>query len=232
MRTTLRIDNEVARITIDDGKVNAMSTQMLEEISARLQEASQEARVTVVRGRPGIFSAGFDMPTLSEGLEPSVEMMSAGMRTIMQMLAHPHPIVAACTGHAFPMGAFLMLCSDVRFAVNGEFKIGMNEVAIGLTVPRFALALAEHRLSRSGFAQVTTGRLFTPSEAVAAGYIDHLVTEAELDRAVDAAADQLLLLDAKSYVGTKARINGAILETIAELSERETLTAELLELSG
>ena len=126
----------------------------------------------------------------------------------------------------------MMLCSDVRFAVKGEFKIGMNEVAIGLTVPRFALALAEHRLSRSGFAQVSTGRLFDPSDAVAAGYVDHLVTEAELDAAVDAVTDRLLLLDTKSYVGTKARMNGAILKTIAELNEPQTLRAELLELAG
>lgn len=232
MRTEITIDGDIARITMDDGKVNAMSTEMLEEITARLGEAREGARVTILRGRPGIFSAGFDMPTFGKGLEPTLAMMGAGMETILTMLSHPHPIVAACTGHAFPMGAFLMMCADERYATRGDFRIGMNEVAIGLTVPRFALALAEHRLSRPGFARVATGALLGPEDAVAAGYVDGVVAPDDLSATVEAAAEKLLSINLQAYVGTKLRMNAAISETIRELARRETLTAELMELAG
>src|SRR5215831_591812 len=137
-RTKLAIDERTAWITVDDGKVNAMSLDMLEEIAARLDETHEHA-VTVLAGRPGIFSAGFDLKTFQRGADASRQMVEAGVRLIEKMLAHPRPIVTACTGHAYPMGAFLMLAADVRVGVVGKWNIGMNEVAIGLTVPLFAL---------------------------------------------------------------------------------------------
>jgi len=232
MRTTLKTEDGIASITIDDGKVNAMSTEMLDELCDRLDEARAGARVTVLCGRPGIFSAGFDMPTFSAGLDATREMLGAGMRTIVRMLSHPHPIVVACTGHAYPMGAFLMLSSDVRYGARGEYRIGMNEVQIGLTVPHFALALAKHRLSRNGFAQVGTGTLFSPEEAIAAGYLDRVVAEEELLREAYAAANRLLSIDLNAYAGTKARMNGAVLKRIHGLSESTVLSAELVGLAG
>jgi enoyl-CoA hydratase len=232
MRTTLEIESDIARITMDDGKVNAMSAEMLDEICARLDEARAGARVTILRGRPGIFSAGFDMATFVAGLEPSRKMLDAGIRAILRMLSHPHPIVTACTGHAYPMGAFLMLCADRRYAARGDYRIGMNEVQIGLTVPRFALELAEHRLNRSGFAAVAAGRLFAPDEAVAAGYLDHVVPEDELFARTDEAAAQLLTINLRSYAATKRRINAAIVDKLNALADPAALGAELIGLSN
>lgn len=232
VRTRLEVHDRIAHITIDDGKVNSMSTEMLEELDTRLEAAATGAGVTVLRGRPGIFSAGFDMPTFSRGAEPTLRMLGAGMKTLVRMLTHPHPIVVACTGHAFPMGAFLMMCADVRYGIRGDFKIGMNEVAIGLTVPRFALELAKHRLSSNGFARVSTGALFCPEEAVAMGYLDYAVREDELFAQAEATATALLSIDSSAYVRTKARMHGSVARTILELSEPSTLEAELRELSN
>jgi enoyl-CoA hydratase len=228
----MAIEGDIARITIDDGKVNAMSQEMLDELCGRLDEARASARVTILRGRTGIFSAGFDMATFAEGLEPSRKMMDAGIRVILRMLSHPHPTVTACTGHAFPMGAFLMLCSDVRYGARGDFRIGMNEVQIGLTVPKFALVLAEHRLNRSGFAAVARGALFTPDEAVAAGYLDHVVPEADLFAEADAAAVRLLSINMRSYAATKLRLNATIVDRIEALADPAALGAELIGLSN
>jgi enoyl-CoA hydratase len=132
------------------------------------------------------------------------------------MLEHPRPIIAACTGHAYPMGAFLMLASDLRIGVAGSWKIGMNEVAIGLTVPHFALALARHRLSPPGFARVTTAAMFAPEQALAAGYLDAVVDDSQLRSTVADAATQFLALNRESYAGTKARINAAVLRAVRE----------------
>jgi enoyl-CoA hydratase len=214
-RTRLAIDDRTAWITLDDGKVNVMSHEMLDEIAARLDEARQAA-VTVIAGRPGIFSAGFDLKTFQRSADESLKMVEAGVRLIEKMLAHPKPIITACTGHAYPMGAFLMLSADVRYGVAGEWKIGLNEVAIGLTLPLFAIELARHRLTGPGFARVTSGALFGPAEAQAVGYLDYVVEAAHLDRAVGDAARQLYALDAASYAATKTRVNGPLIRAIGE----------------
>lgn len=232
MRTSCTIDADIAHIALDDGKVNAMSAEMLQEIGGHLDRARASARVTIISGRPGIFSAGFDMPTFANGLDPSRRMMAAGIHAIVAMLSHPHPIVVACTGHAYPMGAFLMMCADDRYGARGDYNIGMNEVAIGLTVPRFALALAEHRLSRAGYSAVATGTLFSPDDAVAAGYLDHVVDADRVGAHAQAAAERLLSINLQSYAATKQRMNAEIVETMRGLADPATLGAEIIGLSN
>jgi enoyl-CoA hydratase len=212
-RTRLNIDDRTAWITLDDGKVNVMSLDMLDEIAARLDETRDHA-VTVLAGRPGIFSAGFDLKTFQRSAAESTRMVEAGVRLIEKMLAHPRPIITACTGHAYPMGAFLMLLADVRYGVSGRWNIGMNEVAIGLTLPLFAIELARHRLTGPGYARVTSGALFDPDGARAAGYLDYVVDATHLDESVSEAAQQLYALDPASYVATKARVNAPLIRAI------------------
>src|SRR5262245_9363981 len=113
-RTRMTVDDRTAWITLDDGKVNAMSREMPDEIGARLDGARGHA-VAVLAGRPGVFSAGFDLKTFQRSADGSKQMVEAGVRLIEKMLVHPRPIITACTGHAYPMGAFLMLSADVRF---------------------------------------------------------------------------------------------------------------------
>jgi enoyl-CoA hydratase len=216
--TTLRFDDSIAWIQIDDGKVNAMSAEMLASIASRLDAAASESAVSILIGRPGMFSAGFDLRVFQRGIEAMQEMVFGGLALIEKMLRHPFPIVAACTGHAYPMGAFLMLSSDVRIGVAGDWKIGMNEVSIGLTVPHFAIALAKHRLSQQGFARISTASMFNPVEAVAAGYLDYVVpADALHQRALDT-AQQLKALNMFSYATTKARLNADVLTAFSALS--------------
>ena len=193
-RTRMEVDGDCAWITMDDGKVNVMSKEMLDEIASRLDDA-RDAAVTVLAGRKGIFSAGFDLKAFQRGGEASQQMVEAGVRLIEKMLEHPRPIVAACTGHAYPMGAFLMLASDLRIGVAGNWNIGMNEVAIGLTVPHFALALAKHRLTPPGFARISTAAMVAPEQAVTFGYLDAVVAEPELQLAVTDAVKKFQALD-------------------------------------
>jgi len=204
----------VARIDLDDGKVNAMSSAFMGEIGRALDQAEAAGAVTLIRGRPGIFSAGFDLGTFKRGREATLEMLRAGAGLIERLLAFPRPVLTACTGHAYPMGAFLMLAADVRFAVSGPWKIGMNEVAIALTVPRFALEIARHRLTPAGFARITTAAMFGPDEARELGYVDRVVDAARLDAAVQEESARLTQLDLTAYAGTKARVNERVLAAV------------------
>lgn len=211
---SIEIKDGVARIGVDDGKVNALSAELLGEIGKALDEAEKAQAVTVLRGRPGIFSAGFDLGTFKRGPEASVAMLRAGAKAIERLLTFPFPVVTVCTGHAYPAGAFLMLAADVRFGVSGVWKIGMNETAIGLTVPKFAIEIARHRLTRAGFARITTAAMFSPEDAQRAGYLDCVLPPAELDAAVDAEVTRLCKLDMTAYAGTKARVNEHVLAAL------------------
>lgn len=226
-RTRVTIADGIAFITIDDGKVNALSAELLGELGEAFDAAETAGAVVVLRGREGIFSAGFDLATFKRGPEATVAMLRAGAGLILRLLAFPRPVLTVCTGHAYPMGAFLMLSADVRFALAGDFQIGMNEVAIGLTVPKFAIEIARHRLTPAGFARITTAPMFGPEEALRLGYVDRVLDAAALERAVTEEAARLRALDMPSFAATKARINERSLAAISA-----AVAAELPPASG
>jgi enoyl-CoA hydratase len=225
-RTTVEIANGIAHITMDDGKVNAMSTEMIAEIEAGLDAAEAAAAVVVLRGRQGIFSAGFDLGTFKKGFEATVEMLRAGAALIQRQLAFPFPILTACTGHAYPMGAFLMLSADARLGIAGPWRIGLNEVAIGLTLPKFAVELARHRLTPPGFARVSSATMFAPEQAMAVGYLDRVVAPEDLTEAVNEEAQRLRTLQMPHFAATKARINEQALRAIRSAVEEELPQAD------
>jgi enoyl-CoA hydratase len=220
-RTQIGIEDGIANIAIDDGKVNALSADMIAEIGAALDAAEAAGAVTVLRGREGIFSAGFDLATFQRGAAASVAMVRAGAELVARLLAFPLPVVTVCTGHAYPAGAFLMLAADVRFGVAGPWRIGMNETAIGLTVPMFAVELARHRLTPPGFARVQSAAMFAPDEALRLGYLDRVLEPDALDAAVREEAERLRTLDPRAFAATKARTNAAALAAIRAALDEE-----------
>lgn len=162
----------VATIVMDDGKVNVMSTVMLRALLSAFDRAEKEAAIVILSsGRAGIFSAGFDTKILASKEPQAIHaMVKHGAELAARILSFPYPVVAACNGHAFPMGAFLLLASDVRIGAEGAFKIGMNEVAIGIPVPLFALELGRHRMVPAYLQRTAlTGEMFAPQEAMTAG---------------------------------------------------------------
>lgn len=222
-RTRITVDEGIARLTLDDGKVNAMSSEMLHEIGEALDTAEKAGAVLVLRGRPGIFSAGFDLPTFQRGREAVLAMLRAGVSAIERLLTFPLPVLGVCTGHAYPMGAFLLLSADSRLGLAGPFQIGMNEVAIGLTVPGFAVELARHRLTPPGFARIATAPMFDPDEAARLGYLDRVLAADRIDTAVEEEAARLRALDMDHFAATKARINRDAVDAIRRAARAESL---------
>lgn len=218
-RVRIGIEDGIARITLDDGKVNALSAELLGEIGEALAAAEEAGAGVVLRGRERIFSAGFDLSTFRRGPDATLAMLRAGVRIIERLLEFPRPVLAVCTGHAYPMGAFLLLSSDVRFGVEGPWRIGMNEVAIGLTVPGFAVELARHRLATPGFARIPSGAMFDPEEALRLGYLDRVLTADHLDAAVAEEAARLRAFDRTHFAATKLRINERAIRAVRAAAE-------------
>jgi enoyl-CoA hydratase len=212
------LEDGVATIVMDDGKVNVLSPAMLGEILAALDRAEADGAIAVITGREQTLSAGFDLKTPPE---QAAEMVGGGARLAERLLSFPQPVVAACNGNAIAMAAFILLSCDVRIGVPGDFRIGLNEVAIGLTVPWFGVAVARHRLARPYFDRcAVTGAMLDPEEAVRAGFLDRLVAADELMPVALETAAELKQLKFDAHRATKLRVRAEALEGVRDGVER------------
>lgn len=217
----------VALLKMDDGKANALSHEMLDAISARLDRAEKEAGAVVLVGRPGRFSAGFDLKTMMSGIEPAKRLVSAGAEVYLRIYGYPLPVVAACTGHALAGGALLLLVSDTRIGAEGDFKIGLNEVAISMTLPILAQELARDRIATRHLTEATMqAKIYTPDGAAEAGYLDRLAGTDDVVEEAVAEAKRLAQLPRAAYANTKARLRERSITFI-----RETLAADMAALA-
>lgn len=221
-------DGEVSTITLDDGKVNALSPDMIGEIMAALGAAERQNTIVVLRGREGVFSAGFSLPVLQGGGPDAARMLAAGFELAQRLLSFPAPVVIACTGHAIAMGSFLLLTADYRLGVRGPFKIQANEVAIGLTMPHAAIEICRHRLSPAHFHRaVALSEVFSPDDAVAAGFVDRVVHAGQLDETIAGTVSTLAALHRPAHAATKLRARAKALQAIQEGVELDGLSVSL-----
>jgi enoyl-CoA hydratase len=210
-----QVVDSVATIVLDDGKVNALSERMLTELQAALDRAAGDADAVVITGRAGVFSAGFDLKALSGARNAAGTLLRMGFETAEKLLAFPKPVVAACSGHAIAMGAFLLLSADYRIGADGAYKIGANEVAIGLTMPRSAIEICRQRLTPSHFSRaVITAEIYAPKEAMEAGFLDRVVAEPELASAAALAAKNLAMLNQHAHAATKLLARDSTLKAL------------------
>lgn len=194
-------------IQMDDGKANALGFEMLAQLGKALDQAEEAGKVVVICGRPGKFSAGFDLSVMGKGGDDMVAMLRTGANLSRRMLDFPTPVILAVSGHALAMGALMLLSADYRIGVHGTFKIGLNEVAIGMTMPYFAVELARARLAKTHLTtSVALARVYDAPGAVEAGYLDEVVSEEDLLTRAIAMAEQLAGLDMEAHKQSKARI--------------------------
>jgi enoyl-CoA hydratase len=214
-RVGYAFEEGVATIRMDDGKVNALSPDMLAELNRAFDRAEAERAAVLLCGRDGVFSAGFDLKVLRGGGAQAQKMLRAGFELAYRMLAFPRPIALACTGHALAMGSFLVLSADLRIGADAEHRIGANEVAIGLTMPWPALEICRARLAPAHFQRaVNLAEIYAPRDAVAAGFLDRVVPPAELHATALQAALDLAKLDASAHAATKLRTRQQALEAL------------------
>ena len=212
----------IASVTLDDGKANVMSLRMLHALDAALDRAQAEATVLLLSGRPGMFSGGFDLAVFKHGPDEIRQMLEAGARLAQRLLALPCPLLVACSGHAVAMGAFIVLCGDVRIGVDAGARIQINEVQIGLTLPRFAIELCRQRLAPAHFnLAALTAEPYAGEQAVAAGFLDAVVPASELAQAAHARALQLAQLPPQAFAATKLRLREAALAALQQAVQED-----------
>ncbi|MEM1230931.1 MAG: crotonase/enoyl-CoA hydratase family protein [Pseudomonadota bacterium] len=192
MQVSSELTEDVLVLKLDDGKKNAITADAVGAISEALDKAEADASAVVLAGRPGSFCAGFDINVLKSGdSDAFARLGAAGAGVLLKLWQFPRPLVAACTGHAFTIGALWLLSADYRIGERGSFKIGMNETALGQPLPDWALEPLRSQINPQHLEPVAVhSQLHDPEAALAAGFLHELVDGDEaLARAMVIAAE-------------------------------------------
>lgn len=215
-----QLEDGVATLTLSNGKVNAISNEVIAAFNAALDQAEKDRAVVIITSGPGILSGGYDLKIMTSSPEAAMDLVAAGSTLARRMLSHPFPIVVACTGHAVAKGAFLLLSADYRIGVEGPFSIGLNEVQIGMTMHNAGIELARNRLNTSAFGRsVINGEMFDPKGALQAGFLDKVVGPEELTDVARTVALQLKKINMKAHKQTKLKVRKDFLETLDKAIE-------------
>lgn len=210
-----QLEDGIATLTLNNGKVNAISPALIDAFNAALDQAVQDRAVVIVTGQPGILSGGYDLKVMTSGPEAAIALVAQGSTLARRMLAHPFPIVVACPGHAVAKGAFLLLSADYRIGVEGPFQIGLNEVQIGMTMHNVGIELARDRLRKSAFNRsVINAEMFNPEAAREAGFLDQIVAPEALLETARQVAGQLKKINMTAHRTTKLKARRGLLETL------------------
>lgn len=212
----------VATLTMDDGKANAMGPAMQAALNAAMDRAESDKAIVVLTGRPGVFSGGFDLSVFKAG-NPQVtfQMLTGGAQLAQRVLSYPHPVVAACSGHAMAMGLFLLQCADVRIGLNAGAMFQANEVLIGMTLPYFALEALRERVATPHLHLAGTGLAYSGVDAVHAGLLDEAVAPEALAGAVQAQVDRLKKAHPASFTAAKQRLRAQVLAALPPAIEKD-----------
>jgi enoyl-CoA hydratase len=215
------IRNNVALLAIDDGKANVVGHSFLDSVNRGLDRAEEEKLgALILRGRAGVFSGGFDLGEFKKGPDATRTLVRRGLELLIRLYSFPRPVVAACTGHAVAMGAFIVMACDTRVGARGEFKLSAPETALGMDLPPVLVELIASRISPRHMTRVAIqAEVYDPEHAVEAGFLDEVVDPAELDSRARALAERLAQLPMQ-YGANKLSVRARTLEVMrANLEE-------------
>lgn len=221
--TQYKEDSNYAIITLNNGKVNAISHQVIDELNTALDRAESNKKVVILTGKSGVFSGGYDLKSMMTSPESALELVTRGSQLALKMLRFPLPIIAACSGHAIAKGAFLLLSSDYRLGIDGQFKVGLNEVMIGMTMHNAGIEIAKGRLSPVFLERsVNNAEIYTPKEAILAGFLDKVVPSDDLLLpAATKIAEMFGQLNLKAHAETKLKVRAEYLKRIEEAIQKD-----------
>ncbi|MCD5993102.1 crotonase/enoyl-CoA hydratase family protein [Pseudomonas sp. CDFA 602] len=221
------LDDGIATLTLNNGKVNAISPEVIIALNSALDQAEKDRAVVIVTGQPGILSGGYDLKVMTSSAEAAINLVAQGSTLARRLLSHPFPVIVACPGHAIAKGAFLLLSADYRIGVEGAFNIGLNEIQIGMTMHHAGIELARDRLRKSAFNRsVINAEIFNPQDAMAAGFLDQVVSIEALPETARAVATQLKKINMNAHKKTKLKVRKALLDTLdaaIELDKQHSL---------
>jgi enoyl-CoA hydratase len=209
MTVSTTIVDGIATVTLDDGKVNALTGRLINELKSAVDEAGS-CRAVVVTGRPGLLTAGLDVDELRRlDIPGRADLFARFGRFLLDLWVTPCPVVCAADGHAVAAGTLIALASDHVVAADGEFRWGMTEGRIGLELSDFSILLVRSRLAPLHADRLLLqGMVVDPRTAVEVGYAHEAVPPADVLERAQEVARTLSRLPAQAYARNKLRLRG------------------------
>jgi len=210
------LNETVATITLDDGKVNVLGPAMQSAINEALDKAEKDsAKAVVIAGNQRVFSGGFDLAVFQSGdPKAALGMLAGGFELSMRCLTFPAPVIMAATGPAIAMGSFLLLSGDHRIG-QPKSRCQAIEVAIGMTIPISALEIMRMRLTPAAFHRgAALASIYVGDETIAAGWLDEIVEKDQVLSSAQATAAAAAQLHTGSHVATKLKARESALKAI------------------
>lgn len=218
-------EEKYAIVKIENGKANAISHEVIAGLNLALDKAEADKKVVILTGQTGIFSAGFDLKVMTASPESAKELVTKGSKLSLRMLSFPMPIIVAASGHAIAKGAFLLLSADYRLGTDGAFKIGLNEVMIGMTMHQAGIEIAKARLSSVYFERsVCNAEMYSPADAITAGFLDKVVPDTHLLPTAIKIAEMFSQLNMKAHAGTKLKSRKLYLDKLEAAIELDLVS--------
>ena len=226
---TYELNDGIATISLNNGKANALSHDMFEALNAALDRAEQDKAIVILTGQPGMFSGGYDLKEMQKGPKEAMALVKTGSTLTRRLSAFPLPVIGACSGHAIAKGAFVLLSVDYRIGVEGSFKLGLNEVAIGMTMHHAGIEIARHRMPAPYFYRsVVNAEIFNPEGAISAGFLDEVVAPEQLMERAKAVATQFKQLNMKAHKQTKLKVKADYLALLDRCIEQDVAHFDVL----
>lgn len=219
MAFNLKIENDVAVITFDDGKVNAVGFTLIDQFNDALNSAEKEAKAVVLHGGEGKFCGGFDLSVMKSGDKTKQhELVQAGADLIIRLHSYPLPVIVAAEGHSIALGAIMLMAADLRIGKDGDTKYGLNETAIGMVLPPFGMELAKARLANTSQTEALLfSRIYEGKEAVKAGFLDAALPQEHVLPTALGYADKLKMLPRDAFAESKLQLRKSTLEKMKGL---------------
>ena len=215
---TLQVENRdnYSIIQLDRGKANAMNLQMIEELIAEINRMKNDNSVhgTIITGKTNFFSAGLDLPEIMTYDKDRTRYFWKRFMDMMAVLvAYPKPLISSVTGHSPAGGCIIAICCDYRIMAGGDYKIGLNEVPVGIVVPKqifelYAFWLGKHR----AYQFLMEGRLMTPQQASDTGLIDIIMPMEQVLDAAERKMRQYLSFDKATWSKSKLSLRKDLIE--------------------
>jgi enoyl-CoA hydratase len=221
------IEDRIARITLDDGKMNVMNWEFFSELNESLDKAeADQAQVLIFTSKPGVFSAGLDLkllPTLS--FQDQIKFQKTFATTMLRLYLFPIPTMAAYCGHSIAGGAILSYACDRFMAVDGPYKIQINEIANNMVLPSWILLICRSSIPPGYWKEALLhAHIYTPGEAFKKGIIDDLIPEnGDVLAAANAYARDLFRLGVPMYAASKRFLRQKETDAAMEAFDHEIL---------
>lgn len=232
--STVRSDDHAAGVrilTLDRPPANALDETLLADLQAALAAAARDAavRAVVLRGAGAFVSGGFDLAAPRRDADAAGRLARLYRDAHLALLAFPKPTVGFLHGHAVAGGLILVLACDYRLGVEGDYRVGLNELAIGASFPRVALEIVRLRLPHARASELLLGAsLYPASQALRLGVVDELLPADTAEATVLRRAARLGAFPQDAYAHTKAAlVADAVARTRAETPAEAAATAAI-----